>query len=94
MSHSTDKTLSMEGCVSVPGTFVKVMRYPDIDLMYFDPNREKEVGLPDFFTDGWGEHACFSGLEAFVVQHEIDHLNGITIMNGVAERLGYVSINE
>ena len=55
-----------EGCLSLPDQYVQVMRYKKIKLK---------------FTDAKGmEHILeLSDLNARVVQHEIDHLDGILI---------------
>jgi peptide deformylase len=55
-----------EGCLSYPGLFVKM-------------KRDKQI-IVEGFDLLWNpvKHK-FRGLESYVVQHEIDHLNGITI---------------
>lgn len=54
----------VEGCLSFPGLFLKVTRAARIMLSWEDET---------------GEHnEQFSGMEARCIQHEIDHLNGIT----------------
>ena len=55
-----------EGCLSVPGIRVLKKRVPKVKIHYFDTS--------------WKEHTkVFRGLEAAIVQHEIDHLNGVLI---------------
>lgn len=57
-----------EGCLSLPDTVVNVKRQQSIFVRYFDKNeREKESEL--------------DGLTARVIQHEIDHLNGVLIID-------------
>lgn len=59
-----------EGCFSVPGTIdkpIRVPRYKKILVRYFNPDK-KEYTERKFVT--W---------DARVVQHEIDHLDGILI---------------
>ncbi|MFP4527490.1 MAG: peptide deformylase [Candidatus Kapaibacterium sp.] len=53
-----------EGCLSVPGIFEKVSRPEAIKVKYFDRNMNEVV-------------ENVSGFLARVMQHEIDHLNGI-----------------
>lgn len=54
-----------EGCLSFPGVFAKVKRSANITIEYFNPRGEiKSLTAED--------------LEAVCIQHEIDHLNGIT----------------
>lgn len=54
-----------EGCLSHPGT-KKTTRYQTIEVTYTDPSGKKHTGT---FTD----------FTAQVIQHEIDHLEGILI---------------
>ena len=54
-----------EGCLSLDG--VKACtRYQEIEVDYLDQNFKKQ-------------HGKYSGLTAQVIQHEIDHCNGILI---------------
>lgn len=57
---------SKEGCLSVPNKTVSVKRYNHITIEGFDQN--------------WNPiKKKLKALSAFVAQHEVDHLNGITI---------------
>ncbi|TCV90157.1 peptide deformylase [Sulfurirhabdus autotrophica] len=53
-----------EGCLSVPGMRGKVPRYKQLRYKGFDPKGEKIDRVVE-------------GFHARVVQHEVDHLNGI-----------------
>ena len=72
-----------EGCLSIPDKMVKTKRYEKIwvkadnieDEMYFGPQKEKKF---DFKTNSYTANDLLI-LEAVCVQHEIDHLNGLTI---------------
>jgi len=69
-----------EGCLSLPETRVNVKRQQSIFVRYLDKNeREKESEL--------------DGLTARVIQHEIDHLNGVLIIDyaPVEERINLLS---
>jgi len=55
----------VEGCLSFPGLFVKVKRPTEITFTYED-------------EDGTKYYDHLSGITARILQHEIDHLNGIT----------------
>jgi peptide deformylase len=57
-----------EGCLSLPGVYADVKRSAEVVLNAFDLAGE-EVSLP------------LEGLLARVVQHEIDHLNGILFID-------------
>ena len=57
-----------EGCLSFPGIYAKVQRAKEVDVRYYD-----EVGrLKELSADG---------LLAVCIQHEIDHLQGITFFD-------------
>tara|TARA_Y100000310_G_C20301033_1_gene631792 strand:- start:101 stop:547 length:447 start_codon:yes stop_codon:yes gene_type:complete len=61
---SDDKVMSMESCLSVPDREVEVERSSRIELR------------DDYQCCGT---VTFTGQEAIIIQHEIDHLNGIVI---------------
>ncbi len=62
--HSLMKEAGEEGCLSVPTYFGIVRRWKKITVIYYDRHGEK-IELKA------------TGLLARVIQHEIDHLNGI-----------------
>lgn len=53
-----------EGCLSIPGVREEVLRKPKIDIEYLDENFEYH-------------RETFEGLNARVIQHEYDHVEGI-----------------
>lgn len=57
---------SEEGCLSLPGVTRKVLRWWDVLVEAHDENHR-----------AWHQH--FVAYDAAVVQHEIDHLDGILI---------------
>ncbi len=59
-------TTNTEGCLSFPDVFVKVKRNKIIKVIFFDLNGKKNLFLAD-------------NLLSICIQHEIDHLNGITL---------------
>lgn len=61
-----------EGCLSVPGFFEKISRPSDIKLSYQDLNGKKQEIKPE-------------GLLTKVVQHELDHLNGLLFVDHISE---------
>lgn len=68
--HCNKKTTSVEMCLSCPGIKVSVGRWKWVILKGFDEN--------------WKPiKKKFHGLLSCVVQHEIDHLNGITLLTRV-----------
>jgi peptide deformylase len=65
-SKETDKI--EEGCLSLPGVWKEVERPIEIAITYQD-----ESGKP--------QERRFSGWDARVVQHEVDHLEGVLIVD-------------
>ena len=69
---SDDESIFSEGCLSIPQVALDVKRPENIVFKYQDI-REK-----------WHEEE-FDGLLARAIQHEIDHLNGVLIIDLVSE---------
>ncbi len=67
-SYSQEKILFEEGCLSLPGEYFSIVRAERVTVKYRD-----ERGLP--------KKLRASGLLAIVIQHELDHLEGILIAN-------------
>lgn len=65
--------LAQEGCLSIPGVFGQVKRHKKISLIYYD-------------GDGKKIKLTATGLMARVIQHEIDHLDGVLFIDK-AERI-------
>jgi len=66
------KEWNEEGCLSVPGVYGKVRRNKKINCIYFDKKAQKTK-------------IQAQGLLAFVIQHEIDHLDGILFIDKAKE---------
>ena len=66
LNRSDETIISEEKCLSIKKKSVKVERYTSIKI-YQDVKELEEQVME------------FSGLDAIVIQHEIDHLNGILI---------------
>lgn len=71
ISRSTETAEYQEGCLSYPGLYLKVDRPNSIKVRFQGTNG-------DFVEQE------FDGLTAVVVQHEIDHLNGIMYTDKVS----------
>jgi len=69
---SADEKIDEEGCLSFPNLFIKVPRANSVSIKYLDKNN-KECTL------------TLTGYDAKCVQHEIDHLDGITFTNRVSK---------
>ena len=57
-----------EGCLSFPEHFAEIDRPDQITIQYLDENNEKQVLTTNGFTSR-------------IIQHEIDHLNGILFVD-------------
>ena len=68
MSKSSDFINYEESCLSVPDFYIVVKRYKTIQLQWQD-------GMGKKYTQ-W-----FSEFPAIVLQHEIDHLKGVTLLD-------------
>lgn len=74
-----------EGCISSgqgkAGLFAKVPRYKKIELEYLD-------------EQGKQHKQTFTGLPAHVIQHEVDHLNGVLFVDRVKDSKTYMTYQE
>jgi peptide deformylase len=74
-----------EGCISGgPGKaslFAKVPRYKKVRVKYYD-------------EAGKNHHKTFEGFLAHIVQHEVDHLNGLLFVDRVKDTKSYVTYAE
>ena len=61
-----------EGCLSIPGVYLNVVRPTEIELSYRD-----EMGRP--------RKMKADGLMARCIQHEMDHLNGVLFVDRVTD---------
>ena len=66
------REIGQEGCLSIPGVFGKVKRHKKISLTYTD-------------KDGKKTKMTAIGMMARVIQHEIDHLDGILFIDKAVE---------
>lgn len=66
LEASDDKITVTEGCLSYPGFSQKVTRPHQITVKYQS-------------SDGEFHETTFSGFKAVVIQHEMDHFDGITL---------------
>ncbi len=65
---SQKKEIMEEGCLSLPGIYKKVLRPDSVKIKALD-QKGKEFKV------------LAKGLKARVIQHELDHLNGILILD-------------
>ena len=70
LEHSEERCSDKEGCLSVPGESGEVERWSWVKVKFLDP---KGVSYSMKLTD----------LAARIIQHEIDHLDGILFVDRV-----------
>lgn len=73
-SSSKELVTGEEGCLSIPGVFLEVVRPEAIEVKYKD-----ESGRP--------QKLQASGLLSRVIQHELDHLHGVLFVDRVPNDL-------
>lgn len=67
---SENKEVSREGCLSLPDVQLEIERHSEIEVSFFDLNGTRQT-------------IRLNGFKSFICQHEIDHLNGILILDKV-----------
>jgi peptide deformylase len=68
----SEEVIDEEGCLSFPNLFIKISRFKNITVKYLD-KLAKDCTI------------TLSGYDAKCVQHEIDHLDGITFTKRVSK---------
>jgi peptide deformylase len=81
VSRSGKLTAEWEGCISGPDMYGKAMRYPKVRLRWLDGKAQ-------------AHEKNFEGLVAQVIQHEVDHLNGILFVERVRDPKTYMTFSE
>ena len=72
LAYNGEKTFFQEGCLSLPGIALDVKRPEKVVLKYQTTDQE------------WHEDE-FEGLLSRAIQHEMDHLNGVFIVDRVSK---------
>ncbi|GGB56797.1 peptide deformylase [Shewanella inventionis] len=70
LSVSTETENGIEGCLSVPGKRLNIVRHRQIEVQYQSLN-------------GQIHHQVLQGFVARIFQHEYDHLQGITLLERI-----------
>lgn len=70
---SEEKVLGQEGCLSIPGFFDEVERSKEVIVKFLDVKGKEQV-------------LRLENLDARVVQHEVDHLDGILFVDRLQEQ--------
>ncbi len=63
VARSDDMVIRNEGCLSYPGIYKNIERHVWINVHYRDENDKQQTGI-------------IFDMDARIIQHEIDHLNG------------------
>ncbi len=71
INNSGDENVYKEGCLSFPDQFAEVTRPSSVRVKFTD-------------LDGKQREESYEGLLATCIQHEIDHLNGITFVDHIS----------
>lgn len=69
--------MKLEGCLSLPSIWGEVARHPVLEVAFLDEKGEKQTKK-------------FRGFMATIIQHEMDHLNGILFPKRVLEQKGSI----
>lgn len=92
-THPTGKKGVFEGCLSIPGHYSPIKRSTGVTVKY--QTISSTTPLPPPKLGGGGQQAgggmiekteVFSGFPAHVIQHEMDHLNGILFIDRCLEQ--------
>lgn len=75
LPQKKSKVKKLEGCLSLPNIWGEVTRFDDVLLEFQDQT-------------GKAHKRKFSGFMATIIQHEMDHLNGILFTKRVLEQKG------
>ncbi|MCP4522708.1 MAG: peptide deformylase [Candidatus Gracilibacteria bacterium] len=68
IEHSESMDIEEEGCLSVPGAKGKVKRFMNVKLKFLDSKGKEKI-------------LKLQGLSARIVQHEIDHIDGVLFVD-------------
>lgn len=77
LPESKKSLQAYEGCLSVPGVWGKVRRFSVIKVRWQTPTRKMVIRR-------------FRGFTGVVVQHEIDHLDGILFIDHILQQKGKI----
>ncbi len=81
VKHSQEKVSDIEGCLSVPGIYGRVDRYLKVKVKAQD-------------LEGNEIRLTLEGFPARVLQHEIDHMNGIIFLDHIKSAKNLFSMSE
>ena len=73
LSWGTIQETADEGCLSLPDVWDSVERFQEVLVSFLTKKKEKQI-------------MKFSGFPARIIQHEIDHLDGILFIDRVSQK--------
>ncbi len=73
MWHSEEMVVREEGCLSLPGQYGKVERWKELHVEFRDVEGERHV-------------LKLAELDARVMQHEVDHIDGVLFVDRLGEK--------
>ncbi len=80
LTKPTGKNGIYEGCLSIPHHYAPIIRSMSVTVKYQTPV------LPTMNHELLTKTGVFSGFPAHVIQHEMDHLNGILFVDRMLEQ--------
>lgn len=81
LEYSGDLTPLWEGCISGTNLYAQVPRYSKVLLKWQDENAKTNIKM-------------FTGFIAQVMQHEVDHLNGVIFLDKVKDSKSFMTFSE
>ncbi|MFO0862774.1 MAG: peptide deformylase [Candidatus Saccharibacteria bacterium] len=81
VKHSSEKVGDVEGCLSVPSIYGRVDRYLKVKVKAED-------------LEGNEIRLTLEGFPARVLQHEIDHMNGVIFLDHIKSAKNLFAMNE
>ena len=81
VKHGPEGIYPQEGCLSLPGVSVDTRRYQSVRIKYLNEKGDE--------CEAW-----FKDLSAVIVQHEIDHMDGILITDRESAKKRKIGRNE
>tara|TARA_Y100001963_G_scaffold155216_1_gene245770 strand:+ start:905 stop:1387 length:483 start_codon:yes stop_codon:yes gene_type:complete len=81
ISYNGKKFIHNESCMSFPNKSSDVTRYESVTISHLVLDARKINFKDEEFSSHEYVEETFTGFNACIIQHEIDHLNGIHIFN-------------
>jgi peptide deformylase len=82
LQKPTSKKGIYEGCLSIPHHYAPLSRSMSVTVKYQTLEKNPQTDNYELIT----KNSVFTGFSAHVIQHEMDHLNGILFIDRVLEQ--------